>query len=137
MTSHFFVNSSRISNNIKLIRYSRIFFSVIVLDYSCCRQKIRKLCPTLQRSGFKFPDLRIRDSRLVSARVKISCQYQRSCSGNTKRMPINTNPTTIPMTQMLDLIFDFHMYYTLLPQVLLLFLAALMRNQLTFLFLIN
>jgi hypothetical protein len=54
-----------------------------------------------------------------------------------KRVPIKISPSTIPMTQILDLIFSFHIYYSLFLLVLLLFLAALMRNQYALVFIIK
>jgi hypothetical protein len=35
-----------------------------------------------------------------------------SCSGNINSVQTKTMPTTIPMKTILDLIFDFHIYYT-------------------------
>lgn len=63
--------------------------------------------------------------------------YQLSCNGNIKRVPIKISPSTIPMTQILDLIFSFHICYSLFLLVLLLFLAALMRNQYASVFIIK
>ena len=64
-------------------------------------------------------------------------RYQLSCNGNIKRAPIKISPSTIPMTQILDLIFSFHICYSLFLLVLLLFLAALMRNQYASVFIIK
>ena len=79
----------------------------------------------------RYDDERMKKKPLIRSWVNPPLQNQLSCSGSTNSVPIKTNPTNIPMIQMLDLIFDFHICQGLFLPVLVLCSAPLVRNQRT------